>query len=106
MGINSNIVGTDVFQKEWFAETMKRQAVYVTDMYSSESAGGYTIAYSCPVRSQTGNILGVFSARFNWDFIYDIIDSARIGSNGNLYVVNRDGLIIASKSHSGIFPAK
>lgn len=102
-GINADLVGTDVSDTEWFLETLKTQNVYVTDMYHSQSAGGYTVSYSCPVRSKTGTILGVFSTRFNWDFIYHIIDSARIGSKGNVYLVNKDGLIIASKKRSGIF---
>lgn len=102
-GMNQNAVGADISEKEWFKETMRTQNVYVTDMYESESAGGHTVAYSCPVRSKTGTILGVFSTRFNWGYIYDIIDSARIGSNGNLFVVNKDGLIVASKSRAGIF---
>lgn len=102
VGIHSDIVGTSAADKEWFRETMKKRDVYVTDLYYSESAGGYTVAYSCPVRSANNTILGVFSTRFNWRFIYDIIDSARIGSNADLYLVNKEGLMIASKNRSGI----
>lgn len=104
-GVNQDIVGEDVSEKDWFKQTLSKKSVYVTDMYYSKSTGGYTISYSCPVRTKAGEILGVFTTRFNWNFIYDIIDSARIGSTGDIFVINKHGVVIASKSRSGILSA-
>jgi len=101
-GVDQSLVGQDMSDRDWFVETMKTGDVYVTDMYNSRAAGGHTIAYSCPVREDDGSILGVFTTRFNWNFIYDIIDSAKIGETGDVVVVNKDGLVIASRDRSGI----
>ncbi|WP_408631239.1 cache domain-containing protein [Methylomusa anaerophila] len=101
-GVNQEIVGQDMSGREWFQQTINGKNVYVSDMYYSASAGGHTISYSCPVKDETGNILGIFTTRFNWNFIYDIIESARIGSTGDIFVVNKDGLVIASKNRAGI----
>ncbi|QGG48433.1 methyl-accepting chemotaxis protein [Heliorestis convoluta] len=101
-GHSRDVVGQDMSQREWFRETMRTQGVYVTDLYYSESLKGYTVAYSCPIRDDQGKILGVFSTRFNWDYIYDILDSARIGSTGDIVVVNQSGTVIASRDRTGI----
>ncbi|MZP30691.1 chemotaxis protein [Heliobacterium undosum] len=101
-GLRQDLVGADMSGKEWFRETMGRKNVYVTDMYFCQSAGGYTVAYSCPVRDDQGAIVGVLSTRFNWRFIYDIIDKAKVSQGGSLYVINKEGLVIASLDRNGI----
>lgn len=101
-GVDQNLIGQDMSDREWFQETMKRADVYVTDMYQSKAVGGHTVAYSCPVKDEDGKILGVFTTRFNWNFIYDIIDSAKVGDTGDVFIVNREGLVIASRDRSGI----
>lgn len=101
-GVDQALVGQDMSDRDWFQETMGTGDVYVTDMYHSKAAGGHTIAYSCPVREEDGTVLGVFTTRFNWNFIYDIIDSAKVGETGDVLVVNKDGLVIASRDRSGI----
>ena len=101
-GVSQKTVGQDVSKEEWFFETVRQNSVYVSDMYYCTNAGGYTVAYSCPVRDNKGNTVGVFSTRFNWEFIYDIIDSARIGTTGDIFIINKDGVLIASRERSGI----
>ncbi|MBC9784556.1 chemotaxis protein [Heliobacterium chlorum] len=100
--VHQNLVGQDMSDREWFKETIAKNDVYVTDMYYSAAVGGHTIAYSCPVRAEDGTVLGVFTTRFNWNFIYDIIDNARIGSTGDIFVVNKAGVVIGSRDRSGI----
>ncbi|KAB2951534.1 chemotaxis protein [Heliorestis acidaminivorans] len=101
-GINQSLIGSDASSEKWFVEPMKSGNVYGSDLFYCNRSKGYSLAYSCPVKDWNGNIIGIFSTRFNWDYIYDILDSARIGRESNLYMVNRKGLIIASKDRSGI----
>lgn len=42
-------------------------------------------------------MIGVFTTRFNWEFIYDIIDPVKIDEKSKLYAINSEGYIIASK---------
>lgn len=103
---NQDEVGKSMADREWFKETIATNGVYVTDMYYSEVVQGHTMGYSCPVRDQQGNIIGVFSTRFNWEFIYDIIDKVKIDENSQLYVINKDGIVIASKDRKNILNKK
>jgi hypothetical protein len=101
-GVNQNLVGLDMSGRRWFRETIEKNDVYVTDMYYSKAMNGHTVAYSCPVREDDGSVLGVFTTRFNWNYIYDIIDSVKIDKNSELYVINKDGIVIASRDRKGI----
>ena len=101
-GIHQELVGNDVSKKEWFKKTMDMKDVYVTDMYYSESMKGHTVAYSCPVRDEEGTILGVFTTRFNWDFIYDIIDAVKLNEECELFIINNKGIVIGTRDRKGV----
>jgi len=45
---------------------------------NSKSISNYTISYSAPVRDEKGNVIGVISSRFNWEYIYDILKNIKI----------------------------
>ena len=102
VGVNQSLVGQDMSNRTWFKQTMETNSVYVTDMYFSKTMNGHTIAYSCPVRDDDGKVLGAFTTRFNWEFIYDIIDSVKIDSKSELYIINTSGVVIASRDRGGI----
>ncbi|MCB1188961.1 MAG: hypothetical protein H7A23_13415 [Leptospiraceae bacterium] len=99
---NNNLVGQDQSNRLWFQETINRNNVYVTDMYYSESVKNYTIAYSSPVRDENKNVIGVLSTRFNWDYIYDIIEKVKLELSSRIVLINADGTVIASKQKKEI----
>jgi len=102
-GVHHELIGQNMADKEWFKDAKSTNTISVSDLYlSSISSESHTIAYTCPIRGDDGHLLGYFSTRFNWHFIYDIIDSARIGKNGDIFIINKDGYVIASRDHKGI----
>ncbi|WP_378955258.1 methyl-accepting chemotaxis protein [Pelosinus sp. sgz500959] len=101
-GVHQELIGKNLADRDWFKEVKANNTISVTDLYFSAIENRHTVAYSCPIRSENGQILGYFSSRFNWDFIYDILDSARIGQNGDIFLVNKDGYVIACRSRKGI----
>lgn len=103
---NQNQVGKNMSEREWFKETVRTNNVHITDMYHSSVVGGHTMGYSSPVHNDAGEIIGVLTTRFNWEFIYDIIDRVKIDEKSQLYVINSEGYIIASKNRSGILDTR
>jgi len=101
-GIHRNLIGTNVGDRDWFKEAKIANTISVTDLYFSSVENCHTVAYSCPIRNDAGQIVGYFSSRFNWEFIYDILDSARISQTGDISIINKDGYVIACRSRQGI----
>ena len=102
VGINKNLRGKSMQGKSWFKETLKDKTTTYTDMYYSESIKDWTVTYSCPVRAPSGEVLGIISTRFNWKFILNIISSAKVSYSGEIFIINKDGLVIASKNKDDI----
>ncbi|WP_227521961.1 methyl-accepting chemotaxis protein [Bacillus solitudinis] len=99
---NQSQVGKNMSEREWFKETIRTNDVYVTDLYYSSVVGGHAMGYSSPVRDENGNVIGVLTTRFNWKYIFDIIDRVKIDETSKLYVINSQGYVIASKDRTGI----
>lgn len=99
---NQSELGKSKADRAWFQETVKQNHVHVTDMYHSSVVGGHTMAYSSPIHDDSGNIIGVMTTRFNWEFIFDIIDRVQLDQKSRLYVINSDGYVIASTDRTGI----
>lgn len=101
-GVHRDLIGTDMGDREWFRDAKAINDISASDMYLSSIDKAHTVAYTCPVKNNAGSIIGYFSTRFNWKFIYDIIDSARIGEKGEIWIINKEGYVIASKNRKGI----
>lgn len=101
-GVHREFIGKNMADREWFKEAKAVNAISVSDLYLSSIENLHTVAYTCPIFSDEGEILGYFSTRFNWNFIYDIIDSARIGKFGDIWIINQDGYVIACRNRKGI----
>lgn len=102
VGDNKDYLGQSFASEEWFKRCMRQNDCYVSDMYYSDKMKKYTMSFSCPIVSTSGKKVGVISSRLNWDAVYDIIDRAKIGETGEVYVINKTGEVIASKNRMDI----
>ncbi|MCO1600754.1 methyl-accepting chemotaxis protein [Desulfosporosinus nitroreducens] len=101
-GVHHELIGQSMADKDWFNAAKVENTISVSDLYYSTVAKSHTVAYTCPIRNDGGQIIGYFSTRFNWNYIYDIIDSARIGKNGDIFIINSAGYVIACRNRKGI----
>lgn len=99
---DQKLIGVNRKETTWFKQIMEEKKVYVTDMYYSTDLDKHTISYACPVRDEDESVIGVFITFFNWEFIYDIIDNAKVSEEGQVYVINKEGIVIGSKNREGI----
>lgn len=102
VGENRDFIGKNMSHRDWFKQAKKDNTISVSDLYYSTIGNCPTISYTCPITSKQGEVLGYFSTRFNWNFIYDIIDSARIGKNSDIWIVSKKGIVIANRNRTGI----
>lgn len=101
-GVHHELIGKDMSDRDWFKEAKAVNTISVSDLYYSTVENLHTVAYTCPIRSDDEAIIGYFSTRFNWQYIYDIIDTARIGQNGDIFIINKHGYVIACRNRKGI----
>ncbi len=102
VAVNKDLIGMDVSGSEWFQNAKMKNGCSVSEMYYSKNINDYTVSYSCAIHDNSGNFIGVLSTRFNWSFIYDIIDKAKISEKGEVYVIDSKGIVIASKDKNDV----
>ena len=101
-GVNQDMVGKDMSMKMWYNDSIHTQKPVVADMHQSDTVKGYTVGYNSPIRDRGGRMCGILSTRFNWAYIYDIIDQAKVSAKGAIYVINKAGLVIGSRKRDDI----
>lgn len=101
-GVHTEMIGKDVSNSDWFQNAIKKSGCSVSEMYFSENYNDYTVSYSCRIVDEKGTVIGVLSTRFNWNYIYDILDKAKIGTKGEVYAINSKGIVIASRNKDEI----
>lgn len=95
--------GRDISKESWFVDARDSDGVVVTDMHMSKFLQKYVVSYSCKVVDEDGTFMGVLSIRFNWNYILDLIDESKISNNGEVYLINKEGQVIAARERELIF---
>lgn len=99
--LNSEMVGQNQSNRKWFKQALSGK-VDVTEVYFSDSVNNFTMTFSAPIIGIDGSVVGVLSTRFNWSFICDILKAMNIDSNDQIYLVNEEGIVIATPNKQGI----
>lgn len=99
--VNKDSIGKNMKMREWFIAAQKDNKISASELYISDTANQPTVAYTTPIIIDN-KIAGYFSSRFNWNYIYDIVDSAKIGTSAEIYVINKEGYIIATRDHTDV----
>jgi len=98
----TKLVGTSVTNHDFFQAVVESKQVHVTDMNKSSLTGSWVVSYSAPILSATGELIGVLSNRFNWDYAQEIIDKMPLDGASRAYVIASDGTVIAASKRRGI----
>ena len=84
--------------KNWFKKTIKQNDCYISDMVYFDELGEHVIINATSVKDGNNKTIGVVVSLVNWKQFIDIIISAKIGENSEVYLLNSNGDIIASKN--------
>lgn len=92
----------DVSKYEWFKKCIKTGQPQVSDLYYNEVLKQNAMVFSAPVKTEKGEIIGVIYSLLNWDIIFKILSTAKIGNKGEFFLINKDGVVLSSKDKSDI----
>lgn len=100
-GIHRDLIGQNQSNRKWFQQALQGQVDF-TDVYKSNTVNALTMSFSAPIFDQNGKVMGVISSRFNWNYIYDIIDAVIVDSWGQVNLINNEGTLIGSTDREHI----
>lgn len=87
--------GAQLGNLDYFLEAKRTGKVAVSDIYKSK-ANGKTIYVACaPIKSRSGDFLGIFGMSLKAQAINDIVAETEVGESGYAFMVNKKGIVNA-----------
>ena len=100
---NNELVNKANFENEmWFKKTIKQNDCFISDMFYFTEIGEHIIINATSVKDVNNKIIGAVVSLVNWSQFMDIIKSAKIGDNSEVYLLNSNGEVLASKNEQEI----
>jgi GAF domain-containing protein/methyl-accepting chemotaxis protein len=78
----------------YFLQTIQDKR-YISPVWANEITNEPLVTMAVPIRNVSGNLMGVLVAEVDLKFMWDLVNSLRVGETGVAYVVDRDGNLIA-----------
>ncbi len=90
----------DAGRENYFTEAAKGK-LYVSDVSLSSNTGLPEIIISNPIK-KNNSITEILAARVSMENLYGIIEKTDIGKSGEVFIVNKDGVVIFNENRSKI----
>ncbi len=93
-------LGKYEYQKElWYAETLKAGKPIWSPIYQWELPPDImSVSFNRPVRDKNNNIIGVIGIDQRLTQISDFLGNLKVSPSGKIFIIERNGLIVASSS--------
>ncbi len=86
---------TDYRQREYYIGAVANDGAYYTGVY--EEAGDYLITVACPIKTDTGKLLGVIASDIKITDLFNLIAAEKIYDGaGKIYLSTADGSMLCS----------
>ncbi|WP_026691651.1 sensor histidine kinase [Alteribacter aurantiacus] len=103
---DDNIVGSDITDREWYAQSMEGES-FVSDMYYSPVIDENVIVLSSPVFNTQDDVIGVITPIFDLEELTSTLQNFNRAqqagdSDSYAFLINGDGVIISHPNQSKI----
>ncbi len=94
--------GFDSRQRPWFRQAVAAEDAVWTPVYPLFNDHSLAIAASRPVWDAQGQLIGVLAVDLRLAGIQRYLSNLRVGTHGQVFVIERDGLLIASSNNEDL----
>jgi signal transduction histidine kinase len=79
---------------------VEERGSFISSVYISEVTSEPLVTIAVPAKSALGDFKGILMAEVNLKFMWDLVNEIDVGEKGTVYVVDRDGRLIAFEDTS------
>ena len=94
-GDAKGMVGLDVADRDYFKAAKETGKANIGAMSISKLSNSPVMTICAPIRSQSGEFLGVYGFALKSDLLINLIAGAKVGQSGYCFLVNEKGMVIA-----------
>jgi signal transduction histidine kinase len=92
--------GVSFTDRDWYRAVIREPRPYVSEVYRSARGGALQVVYVVPVRSETGQVVGLLGSAQELDVIRNSLASITV-PDGDLFVVDRKGQLVFHRTRTG-----
>ncbi len=85
--------GSNISSRDYFQDAKKTGSTVAGEIVKSKSTGKMIYVVCAPVKSSTGEFLGVFGISVKADLLINIVSGSKIGETGYAFMVDKNGII-------------
>lgn len=85
--------GSNISTRDYFQEAKRTGATIAGEIVKSKATGNLIYVVCAPVKSGTGDFLGVFGMSVKADVLINIVSGSKIGETGYAFMVDKNGII-------------
>lgn len=93
-------------ERHWYKTALERKTVAWSQVYVGFSTRSLMLTAVQPLFNASGQLLGVFGVDVTLNQISQFLSSLKIGKHGQSFIIDREGLLIASSSELPSFNAQ
>ncbi|WP_286018938.1 ATP-binding protein [Candidatus Venteria ishoeyi] len=88
--------------RPWYQAAVQKQQATWSAVYPDFTTNSLAITAASPLYQDNKNLKAVLGASFILSWMDDFLSSLRIGKTGQTFIMDRNGLLIASSSHAPV----
>ncbi len=85
----------DIRERNYYQNLKRTGKRVISEAVYAKSSGRSIVIVAVPVRSASGEMVGILGLSVNLDFLTELVASKRMGETGYCFMVNNEGLTIA-----------
>ncbi len=85
--------GANVSSRDYFQEAKQTGSTVVGEIVKSKTTGDLIYVVSAPVKSSTGQFLGIFGMSVKADLLINIVSGSKVGETGYAFMVDKNGIV-------------
>jgi methyl-accepting chemotaxis protein len=78
-----------------YLASIKKGDNYISQVYIDNNTSEPLVAIMIPVKTIFGDIVGALGSEVNLKFMWELVGSIKVGQNGQAYVVDKNGTLLA-----------
>jgi hypothetical protein len=95
-----NLASNNFAFRDWYKGVTNTKSTYISEIYSAQGEKINTFAIMTPVRSESGDFIGLWGGRVNLDSWKKQFDKINLATNENILIVDHNGNAVINLKHT------
>jgi hypothetical protein len=93
-----DLASTNFAFRDWYKGVMSTESTYVSELFYAQGKKEYTVAITTPVKSESGELVGIWGGLVNLDFWNKQFAEIDLAKNEHIVIVDHNGNVVTTNT--------